>query len=214
MQPTYSEIWCESETIQPDLLKFQDDLNVRVVASGGFISTSYMHACCKWLKEISDTYDHTEKIVILYFGDFDKAGGYISKNLENGLKWYADELKIRVPIEFRRIAITEEQVNDPKLKLITNPEKRDNVQLEAFLTTKKKLEIFKKLVRDAILECWDVDVYEKNCPEEEYHYEANGEVEPEDIDIENTYYNNDTQETYREMMFRKITEAFKPGWNN
>ena len=39
LQPKYCEIWCESETIQPDLLKFQDDINVRVAASGGFIST-------------------------------------------------------------------------------------------------------------------------------------------------------------------------------
>jgi len=210
LQPKYCEIWCESETIQPDLLKFQDDINVRVAASGGFISTPYMADCCKYLKTVTNKHDHIERIVILWFGDFDKAGGHISNNIENGLQWYSNELGIKVPIEFRRIAVIPEQVKDPKLKLIENPEKKFNVQLEAFLTTKKKLEIFKKLVREAILECWNEDIYLKNCPPEEYDYAAHGTERPDDIDIDDSYENG--EETHREMMFRKINEAFKPGW--
>lgn len=74
--------------------------------------------------------------------------------------------------------------------------------LEAFLTTDARLKIFKKMLNDAIYKHWDEDIFYENCPPEDYDYEANGEVEPEDID----------PIPERKKMYRKITESFKEGW--
>jgi len=62
-------------------------------------------------------------------------------------------------------------------------------------------------------ECWDEDIWLDNCPPEEYDYEANGEEQPEDIDVDNEFY-EDTDITIREKMVQMATDAFKPGWEN
>lgn len=79
------------------------------------------------------------------------------------------------------------------------------------MTTEQRLKVFTKIVLYAIDECWDEDIYNENCPPKEYDYEANGEERPEDIDPDNTFY-EDTQITIREKMAMTVTEAFKPGW--
>ena len=87
--------------------------------------------------------------------------------------------------------------------------------MEAFLTTEEKIEIFKQIIQDELDDCWDEDIYIENCPDEEYDYEASGEEEPEDVDIDD--YPEDPQDgeedlTIREIMEKRIAEAFKPGW--
>ena len=64
---------------------------------------------------------------------------------------------------------------------------------------------------DAIDDCWDEDIYNENCPDKEYDYEANGEEKPGDIDPDNELY-EDTGLTYREKMIEMATESFRPGW--
>ena len=101
-QPTYCIILCESDTIQPDLIRFQRDRSVRVGCVKGWTGTGYIYNFCKELYEIAENYDWIEKIVILYFGDSDEAGNKIRKNIEAGLKWYqggSDEFCIPVPVE-------------------------------------------------------------------------------------------------------------------
>ena len=118
-QPIYSEIWCESETIQPDLLKFQGDIHVPVSDMRGQFSTPSMFKFCRRLKERIQQYGCIEKIVILYFGDSDKAGNDIRKKVESALIFYSgggvldgkiipasDDLCIPVEVELRHIMIT------------------------------------------------------------------------------------------------------------
>ena len=113
-------------------------------------------------------------------------------------------MEIPVEVEVRRVAITPEQVKKYNLT---------GFQLEAFMTTTARLKIFKQIVQDEIDECWDENIYTENCPDEEYDYEANGIEEPEDIDIDNEFY-DDTEETYREMMIRRVQKHSNPGWDN
>jgi hypothetical protein len=65
---------------------------------------------------------------------------------------------------------------------------------------------------DAIDECWDESVYDENCPPEKYDYEANGEVEPENIDPDSVPEWSEDGLTYRQKMFKITTEEFKEGW--
>lgn len=207
-QPIYREIICESATIKPDLLKFQDDRAVMVGATGGSPSTPFMYKTCKRLKETAEKYDWIKKIVILYFGDSDKKGHEIRKNVENALKWYSgggsDEFIIPVPVELRLVAITPDQVKKFKLT---------GYQLEAFMTTEKRLRDFKRIECDAIDGCWDENIYNDNCPPKDYDYEANGKEQPEDIDPDNDLY-EDTDMTIRQKMISIATEEFKKGWED
>jgi hypothetical protein len=102
----------------------------------------------------------------------------------------------------RPIAITPAQVKKYKLT---------GFQLEAFMTTEARLKIFKQMVIDAIDDCFDQEIYDENCPDEDYDYEANGEEQPEDIDIDNEFY-EDTDITIREKMVQMATDAFQSGW--
>jgi hypothetical protein len=211
-QPNYVEIWVESETLQQDLLKFQEGRNVYVAASGGQVSTPYMYGNCKRIRDTVVRHKHIKKVVILYFKDYDKAGEYIARNQERGIKWYIHTyfgLK-DIQVEFKRVAVTEEQIK--KYKLIENPEKKHNVQLEAFLTNDTRLRIFKKILQDAIDAEWDEDIYYYNCPSKKYDYDARGEEEPQDIDPDSVPYDSEDGLTIRERMFKRITEAFYPGW--
>jgi hypothetical protein len=81
--------------------------------------------------------------------------------------------------------------------------------LEAFLTTNERLDIFKKLVQDSIDEYWNEDIYNENCPDEEYDYESAGEEEPQDVDIDDypEYDMDDEAEnnmTIREIMDKRL----------
>jgi hypothetical protein len=115
-----------------------------------------------------------------------------------------------IAVEFKRIAVTEEQIK--KYNLIENPEKKHNVQLEAFLTNDIRLRIFKKILQDAIDAEWDEVVYYNNCPSKKYDYEALGEEEPQDIDPDSVPDDSKDGLTIREKMYKQITEAFYPGW--
>lgn len=87
-QPIYCILLCESDTIQQDLLRFQRGRRVRVGCVRGWTSTPYMYEFCKTLKDVAEKHDWIEKIVVLYFGDYDKAGHKIRANIEAALKWY------------------------------------------------------------------------------------------------------------------------------
>jgi hypothetical protein len=184
------------------------------------MSTPFMFNKCKELKEIAESHDHIERIVILYFGDSDEDGNNIRKNIEKALIFYSgggtyisddgqeieipasEDLEIPVEIELRHIAITPEQVKGYKLT---------GYQLEAFMTTENRLKILKQILQDAIDDCHDEYIYDESCPPEEFNYEEAGIEEPKDIDPDNEFY-EDTGMTIREKMISMATEAFKPDW--
>jgi hypothetical protein len=168
--------------------------------------------------------DWIEKIVVLYFGDYDDKCNEIRANVKNAMEWYSrqrpdlpePEIMIPVPVEVRHVAITPEQVE--RLGLT-------GYQLEA-LTTKKRVKAFKTMLMDSIDECWSEEIFEENCPPEEYDYEAHGEEKPKDIDVDNTEYLDETgypkihrrypevNMSIRDYMIHIATQAFKEGWED
>jgi hypothetical protein len=138
--------------------------------------------------------DYLEKIIILYFGDLDSTGDLIDEYLINTLRYWG--LKLHKDFEFIRVGVTPEQVEE--YDLVENPEcnpevNKDSradrfaekypelverygpkfgIQTEAIITTQDRIEDFKQLVHDAVNEWWDEDIWEENCPDEDYDYEA------------------------------------------
>jgi len=108
------EVWAESRSIASVLLDDCTDLAVDLYPCGGFSSLSFVH-------EAAEAHNHLEDdrpLVILYIGDFDPAGVLIDQALERELRIH---LRSDIAMDFRRIAINEEQVQEYDLP--TKPRK-------------------------------------------------------------------------------------------
>jgi hypothetical protein len=235
-QQKIKEIWTEHTNSQQVLHqaakgwnKYDKQKSVTVIALGGLGSNSDIAKNARRLRTHNKKHPD-QKIIIDYYGDFDSTGDFIASKLERILRYYG----VR-NFEINRVAITANQIRNQDL--IEDPEynqgknldsrfqqfKRNypdlvakygekfGVQLEAMITTETRWKVFCKLVQTSILDDWDGDVWLNNRSDEQYDYEANGEEEPEDIDVDNEPY-EDTDMTIRKKMIDMASEAFKPGW--
>lgn len=97
------EVWAESRSIASVLTDECEELAVSLYPCGGFASLSFAHAAA----EEHNGDDDTRPLIVLYVGDYDPAGVLIDRALERELRAH---LRADIPMDFRRIAINEEQV--------------------------------------------------------------------------------------------------------
>jgi hypothetical protein len=153
-----------------------------------------------------------KNIHILYCGDLDPSGENIDWYIKKRLKQLGIE-----GVEFRRVAIRPEQIekyNLPTLIAEKDPDKKapdpnmvefirrfgnKTCHLNAFFT-KDHFNTFKEILRDAVDDYWDEDIYQEMV--DEYDVAAD---EPEEMDEEELL-------EARCDMCKAITEAFAPGW--
>jgi hypothetical protein len=119
-QPTYVEVWVEGEAIAPVVKKALAGWQVPLLMNRGHTSTTSLYKSAKRLEERFDRYcdvhglQYAEApagaVTVLYVGDHDAAGTCMDVNL-------VDRLSRHIPahidvgvVEFRRIAITREQI--------------------------------------------------------------------------------------------------------
>ena len=81
---------------------------------GGFSSLSFIHEAAQQHNASQDT----RPLIVLYVGDYDPAGVLIDKSLERELR---EHLRSDIDMDFQRIAINEEQVE--QYDLPTKPRK-------------------------------------------------------------------------------------------
>jgi hypothetical protein len=108
------EVWAESRSIASVLTDQCEELAVSLYPCGGFASLSFAHAAA----EEHNGDDDTRPLIVLYVGDYDPAGVLIDRALERELRTH---LRADIPMDFRRIAINEEQVKEHDLP--TKPRK-------------------------------------------------------------------------------------------
>lgn len=108
------EVWAESRSIASVLTDECEELAVSLYPCGGFASLSFAHAAA----EEHNGDDDTRPLIVLYVGDYDPAGVLIDRALERELRTH---LRTDIPMDFRRIAINEEQVKEYDLP--TKPRK-------------------------------------------------------------------------------------------
>lgn len=109
------EIWCESRSIAGVVESLKDKYAVPIFPIGGQSSDSFAWEAAQTHSARSD-----RPVIVLYAGDFDPAGLEIGSQLEGKLRTYSE----RDNLEFRRLAITEEQaMNLQAAGLGTNPKK-------------------------------------------------------------------------------------------
>lgn len=108
------EVWAESRSIASVLLRDCKELAVDLYPCGGFSSLSFVHAAA----ELHNQLDDRRPLVVLYLGDYDPAGVLIDQALQRELR---EHLNPRICLDFKRIAINEEQVAEYDLP--TKPRK-------------------------------------------------------------------------------------------
>lgn len=152
-QPRYIEVWCEAGGMLKQLSDVAHPYSVRVYSSGGFDSLTAK-------KDIADRIIETGKpAVILHLGDYDPSGESIfqSSAQDVGAFVAADRLSANVTVDFRRVALTEQQVilfglptapakvSDSRSKAW----KGETCQLEA-LTPRQIAQILDNAIRDCL----------------------------------------------------------------
>jgi len=120
------EVWAESRSIASVMLKDCKELAVDLFPCGGFSSLSFVHAAAQQQNISQDK----RPLVVLYVGDYDPAGVLIDRALERELR---EHLRSDIELDFRRIAINEDQVAE--FDLPTKPRKEgDKRSLEVAYT--------------------------------------------------------------------------------
>lgn len=129
----YVEVWVESRSIAGIVERTCEELAVSLYPAGGFTSLTLAHQAAEYITYATRAGERHANIV--YIGDFDPAGVLIDQKIEEEIRLH---LGPSVGLDFRRIAITEQQILD--LDLPTKPRKagerraphvRETVEAEA-----------------------------------------------------------------------------------
>ena len=175
-QPHHVEIWTEKKAMIRSFEYILKNREILIIPFGGYTSVTYHYDNCQRLKKIQD--ELKKKIHILYFGDVDPSGEDIQRDIEDKLKQYGVS-----NIDFKRIALTEDQITEFKLpealdaktleKL--NNDTRSNgfksdhngklFQVEVDALTAYAEPQFEKIVRTAVDQYFDEDIYEESLGE-------------------------------------------------
>ena len=100
-QPSYVECWIEKEALVGVIEPACGDWRVPFYGCHGYDSLSQQHEAAERFKD-----QNNENIVVLYLGDHDPSGMDMTRNHEERLEQFADDLNIEV----RRIALNMDQV--------------------------------------------------------------------------------------------------------
>lgn len=113
----YCEVWTESRSIAGIIEADCDELAVSLYPSGGFTSLTLAFQAAEYI----NFHAAGREVIILYIGDYDPAGVLIDVKIEEELRRHLDE---RIPMAFRRIGITEDQID--RYDLPTKPRKESD----------------------------------------------------------------------------------------
>jgi hypothetical protein len=115
-QPIYVEMWVEKFSFSEVPRQILKDLHVTIVPNRGWSSKTFLHDNLSRIYRKIKSDKELQRVAILYLGDLDPSGWAMDRHYRKNLN--------RVPgayIEFRRVAITKEQLNTFDLRSKTNP---------------------------------------------------------------------------------------------
>jgi hypothetical protein len=116
----YVEIWTEKDAIAGVVFEVTGKWDVPLMVSRGFSSISFLHSAAEAIA------DKDKPAFLYYFGDRDPSGVHIDRSIERELNVLAPDAEIH----FRRIAVTEEQIEE--LSLPTRPTKKTDSRSKSF----------------------------------------------------------------------------------
>jgi hypothetical protein len=167
-QPQYLEVWVEAAGMARMVADVALQYGVPVYSAGGFDSTTGKHdAAARFLERDNEAEDGLPTIV-LHLGDYDASGVSLFVAAAEDVTAFVEDFGGDEP-EFVRVAVTEAQIGEYGLPSAP-PKKNDKrsvftdtktVQCEAF-----EPDQLQKIVRAAIEERLDMDVFEQTLAQE------------------------------------------------
>ena len=94
--------------------------DIPLMVSRGYASLSYLYEAASYMRELA------KPVVILHFGDHDPSGRDAADKIEQTLREFAPEIEI----EFRRLAVTPEQIETWRLP--TRPTKTTDTRTKTW----------------------------------------------------------------------------------
>lgn len=152
-QGTYVEVWCEKDALAGVLYEETAAWGVPLMVVRGYSSHSYLYEVAEHTRAMG------KPTVIYYFGDHDPSGIDAQRFAEQELRRHAEGL----PIEFRRVAVTPEQI--VAWELPTRPTKTTDTRSRGFQGESVELDAIppatlRELVEECILRHVDQRTYE------------------------------------------------------
>lgn len=111
-QPEYVEVWIEKDALAGTFTSILKDRQVKIVPNRGFSSVGFSYDNIQRLRKFQD---EGKNVHVLYFGDLDPTGEVIDEVINKKLIEYGV-----FDVDFRRVAITEEQTR--QFSLPHNPD--------------------------------------------------------------------------------------------
>lgn len=103
LQPRRVEVWCESDSIGGVLAAVTRPLGIALLAARGQSSKTFVRDSAEEYRRIG------KPVTVLYVGDWDPSGLAIDRSVKERLDRYTEDA---VEIDFRRIAVTSEQIRE------------------------------------------------------------------------------------------------------
>ena len=149
-QGTYAEVWCEKDAISSILAEAAGKFGVQVFVCRGFASLSSLNSAAKIFRQAQGA---GKDVSIFYFGDHDPSGKAIDRAAERTL---ADDFGVLV--DFRRIAVTEDQIEE--FNLPTRPVKKSDTRAQGWTGGCVEIDTIKpadlrQMVEHEIISCID-----------------------------------------------------------
>lgn len=141
----YCEVWCESRSIAGVIQATCRDLAVSLYPAGGFSSLTLAYQAAEYMRSEAGE----RPITVFYIGDYDPAGVLIDVAIERELR---NHLPDDIVMDFERIAITEEQIEE--MDLPTKPRKAGDRRAQHVAETVEAeampAHVMCELLRDAV----------------------------------------------------------------
>jgi hypothetical protein len=168
-QPEYVEVWVEKDALADTLKSILRNRQVRIVPNRGFSSVPFSYDN---IERLRDFQSEGKNVHILYFGDLDPSGEFIDKVIDKKLVKYG-----LYSVDFKRIAVTEEQTRQFNLPQNPDPETlrklRKDTRAKSFMSRHDgqlfQIEVdalqayapeeFKNLVQQSVDQYYDLKIY-------------------------------------------------------
>ena len=124
-QPHYVEVWIEKKAMINNFVPILRDRDVTIVPTSGFDSTPQLYA--SFNRMINQYHEADKDVHILYYGDSDPSGEGMDEDLNNRLQKLTHILGC-IKIDFQRIAVTEDQIDQYNLPTAIDAKTREKLE--------------------------------------------------------------------------------------
>jgi hypothetical protein len=104
----YVEVWVEKRTVINQFYPITNGADVYLASGGGFSSATYVYEARERLKAQQDM---GKEIVVLYFGDLDSSGEFMSEDIEKRFKEW------RIDLSVKRVCLNDEHLRQYNLPM-------------------------------------------------------------------------------------------------